>query len=263
MDAIKESNRIQKEIRKRSIIVPKSFPGGTLDVSLLHNTDGQRVFADSYGPFSPEDYFSPGTLRIMFILKESFIGSADEEIAMTEGHDKAREYRSICWSDLEPTYQNIAKMTFSIVENERYSESPYRRDLALSYMIKHVCIVNANFFPCVGGKYSNNNKIYDWAKINAEDIQRQFELYHPDIVIGGNTLSHFVSDVIGGKECRLLGEQVTVLGQRQIRNFFNMDPGNNDSYYNARILMVNMKHPSIYDSSELLLAIWNWWKSCL
>ena len=260
MDAIQESNLIQREIRRRSIIVPRSY-SGTLEVSFLDNTEGLCVFADSYGPFSPEDYFTPGSFRIMFILKESYIGSADEEKTFMEGHDKAEEYRNISWPDLEPTYQNIAKMTYSLLKNERFSDSPDNRDAALSCMRKHVCIVNANFFPCVGGKYSNDKAIYQWARINAEDIQKQFALYRPDIVIGGNTLSHFISDVYAGKECRVLGEKVTILGQKQIRDLFKINPGNNDSYYNNRILMVNTKHPSVCDSSELLLAITNWWRS--
>jgi len=92
MDAIKESLIIQRDIRRRSIVIPPTFSGGTLEVSFLNNKVGQRIFADSFGPFSPEDYFSQGAFRILFILKESYIGSAEEERGKNEGHDKAEEY---------------------------------------------------------------------------------------------------------------------------------------------------------------------------
>ena len=255
------SNAIQREIRSRSIMVPKSFSGGTLDTSYLNNSEGNRVYADSYGPFSPEDYFAPGTYRILFILKESYIRTAAEEMNMTEGHDKAEEYKSTCWSDLEPTYHNIAKMAFSLIKDECYSDSPANRDVALSYMRKHVCIVNANFFPCVGGTHSCDGRIYDWTQLNMMDIQKQFHLYQPDIVIGGNTLSHFLTDVYAGKECSILGERLTILGHSAINSQFNLNPGNNDSYFNDHILMINTKHPSVCDSSELVLALRNWWKT--
>lgn len=261
MDAVLESNNIQKEIRSRSIYVPHSFNGGTLKVSFLENSDGLRVFADSYGPFYPDEYFIPSTYRIMILLKESYIGSAEEEKNMIEGHDKANEYKSTCWEDLEPTYKNIAKMAFSLIKGERYSDSPVNREIALSCMRKHVCIVNTNFFPCVGGKESCDKIINDWAKLNMMDIQRQFNLYHPDIVIGGNTLSHFVTDVYAGKECCILGERVSILGHKVIKSQFDLNPGNNDTYYNNHILMINTKHPSVCDSSELLLALRNWWQT--
>lgn len=262
MDAVLESNIIQKEIRSRSIYVPHSFNRGTLKTSFLENSEGQRVFADSYGPFYPDEYFMPSTYRIMFILKESYIKTAEEEENMTEGHNKAEEYKSSCWSDLEPTYQNIAKMAFSLIKGEHYSDSPANRETALSCMRKQVCIVNSNFFPCVGGKKSCDRKIYDWAKLNMMDIQRQFNLYKPDIVIGGKTLSHFVTDVYAGKECSILGERVSILGYNVIRSQFNLDPGkNNDTYYNKHILMINTKHPSVCDSSKLLLALRNWWSN--
>ena len=259
MDAITESNVIQREIRSRSIMVPRSFPGGTLETSFLNNSEGQRVFADSYGPFSPEDYFARGTYRILFILKESYIRTTEEEKNMTEGHDKAGEYKCVCWPDLESTYLNISKMAFSLIKGERYSDSPANRNIALSCMRKHVCIVNANFFPCVGGTHSCDKRIYAWAKLNMMDIQRQFNLYQPNIVIGGNTLSHFVNGVYAGKECSLLGERLSILGHEAIKSLFNKDKWNHDTYYNNRILMVDSKHPSVYDASELLLAIRDWW----
>ena len=261
MDRITESNAIQREIRCRSIIVPRDFPGGTLETSFLNNSVGHRVFADSCGPFSPEEYFAQGTYRILFILKESYIGTAEEEKNISEGHDKAREYKSVCWADLEPTYKNISKMAFSLIKGKRYSDSPANRDIALSCMRKHVCIVNANFFPCVGGTESCDDKIYDWAKLNMMDIQRQFNLYQPDIVIGGHTLSHFVTDVYAGKECCILGERVSILGHKVIKSQFDVNPGNNDTYYNEHILMINTKHPSVCDSSELLIALRNWWQT--
>lgn len=262
MDAISESYVIQRDIRHRSIIVPHSFSGGTLDVSFLDNTEGQRVFADSYGPFYPDEFFASGSYRILFILKETYIGKAEKEKDRTEGHDKAEEYRNASWGNLESTYQNVAKMAFSLIKDERYSDSSANRDIALACMRKHVCIVNANFFPCVGGTESCDNKIYDWARINMMDIQRQFELYRPDIVIGGHTLSHFLTDVYAGKECSIFGEKVSILGHSAIKSNYNLNPGNNnDTYYNNRILMVNTHHPSIFDSSELLLTLRKWWKS--
>lgn len=90
MDAVLESNIIQKEIRSRSIYVPHTFNRGTLKTSFLENSEGQRVFADSYGPFHPDEYFMPSTYRIMFILKESYFETAEEEENMTEGHNVIR-----------------------------------------------------------------------------------------------------------------------------------------------------------------------------
>lgn len=259
MNEIAESIRFQKEIRSQSVLVPSDFTGGTLDTSFLRNTVGNRVFADSYGPFNVNEYFAPGTYRIMFLLKESYLGAAEEEKGLSEGHSKADEYYTTEWGDMEPTYHNIAKMAFSLIVDKRYTNSEDNKDKALSYMRNHVCVVNANFYPCVGGKYSCDKRIYDWAQVNYSKIQKLFDLYHPNIVIGGHTLTHFIRDVQNGSVCKILGEEVNILGHKEIKSMLNIKSWNYDSYYNNNILMINTKHPSIYDSSELILAIRNWW----
>jgi hypothetical protein len=106
---------------------------------------------------------------------------------------------------------------------------------------------------------SCDNRIYDWAQVNYSKIQKLFDLYHPNIVIGGHTLTHFIRDVQNGSVCKILGEEVNILGHKEIKSMLNIKSWNYDSYYNNNILMINTKHPSIYDSSELILAIRNWW----
>ena len=254
---IAASVELQMRIRQQTIRIPSSY-SGTIDPAYRQAVDGLVVSADSYGPFVPERYFDEKTYRIIFLLKESYIGCLSDGT----GHDKADEYREMEWGDLERVYKNVARMAYSLVKNRDYVDSAENRDEALECMRNHVCIVNVNAFPAVASTHSNDDLIYQWAKCNESIIREQITLYRPDIVVGGHTIGHFVdSDGFSDGTGYIFGERFHFMYPKGIKQVFGSNWGDkNYVYYNEHLLYVNAYHPSYRDTGRLVRKIRNRWE---
>ena len=261
-ELVNRSENLQKLIRENELFVPKDY-SGTIDPDMITDT-GVCIRADSYGPFFPDCYFKPNQYRIVFLLKEPYVGNINDAI----GHNKADELKNTEWGDLERTFKNISKMSYSLLKEKPFNNNCDVEE-ALNIMKQHVCIINANIFPLIAtkSKTSKDEFIYKWAQKSCYRnlIIEQLQLYKPNIIIGGHTLGHFVNTVgLPQEECYLFdkNQKFSILSQSKIFDLFSLESGNyNDTYYNDNLLCINTYHPSYRDSSNLLLRIRDWWRN--
>lgn len=263
---INTSDERQQTIRERSVIIPEESVG-TIDPDKLSSTGGpgyKRVFADSFGPFNPHKYFS-SPYKILFLLKESYIGTLEEEKDYKFGHNKAAEYRCVEYGDLPPTYQGVAQTCYALLNNNRqFDGSASSIITAMECMHDNSCIINANKFPCIGGTESNDNYVYKWARNNLALISDEIKLYDSSIIIGGHTLAHFLEYNPARGKWKLFGEEVDILYPDDIFRNFHKQMGDNHTYYNSKHLYINAYHPSMpgYDNYiDLICHIRDWWES--
>lgn len=258
------SNELQKYIRQQSIIVPNDYRG-TLAPNVIENKVGYKIFADSGGPICPEKYFSEGNYRILAILKETRIKTLEEEESFLEGHDKAAEYCSCDYADMEPTYQNLAKLAYALVNNDTNFDDT---KALIDCFRNNVCIVNINHFPNIKSAPTNDGWINSWAQLNMNLLQKQFELYEPSIVVGGHTITHLLREEQRTEDSGIiLNQNVQYMLHDQIYDLFGSYFGKkNDTYYNQKQLLINTYHPSYYlfeKRIELILRIRNYWQENL
>lgn len=224
----------------------------TLDLS--NNQSYCRVFADSFGPFRPERYFK-SKYKTLFVLKESYLGSAAEESECYEGHDKAKEYVDAEWSKQPKTYQNTALMCFALINGRTYDETRDTYQDVLGCLWDNACVINANKFPCIAADdtSSTDRLIYDWALKNEALIQEELDLNRPDIVVGGHTLGHFAKDV--DRKWNLFGKEVNLFYPHEIANTFDTNLGKDNYVYYNNILYINAYHPSVISESQIQLIL--------
>lgn len=268
-DIFSFSSEFQSRIRKKSILIPRRLTGTippNIGEFIVPNGPHSysTVFADSFGPFRPLAYFQ-STYKVMFILKETYLGNVDEEIGFVEGHDKAKEYVNTDWSNQPRTYQNAAKICFSLIQNRPYDKSKDKYDDVLDCFWDNACVINVNKFPCIAADdtRSDDKLIFQWAQVNESLIKEEIDLYRPNIIIGGHTLGHFVNCTIKG-EGAIFDDSVTFLYPDDIYEMFGENLGkNNYAYLGRERLYINSKHPSASggDQSPLILEIRKYWNS--
>lgn len=158
-------------------------------------TDWHPIFANSFGPFYPSEYFKRENFRIVWLLKESYI-MKDSWVKGDRGkHNQAKEYIDYFEAYGEfgnTTYDNILKLSRTILttldvidENASHKEVLY-----------HICILEVNHFPglAFNGTDSNDKLIGEWAALNTVLIKLLIKFYAPSVLIGGMTLGHFFPD---------------------------------------------------------------------
>ena len=260
------SELLQSRIRNKSIHVPKIFHG-TLPTNVEEQVDFTNyesystIFADSFGPFRPLQYFQ-SKYKVMFILKETYLEDVEEETNFSEGHNKANEYVDLEWTKQPKTYQVAAQMCFSLLNNREYDKKIDKKEDVLECFWDNACIINVNKFPCIASDdtSSNDNYIFHWAQLNESLIQKEIDLYQPDIIIGGHTLGHFVRCEKKG-EGSLFKSHVSFLFPDEIKQMFAANLGKYNYAYMGNKLFINSKHPSAAggDQSKLLLEIRRFW----
>ena len=132
------------------------------------------------GLASEEDYLS-AKYKIMYVLKEVNGG-------------KGWSLREFVRNGGRPqTWDNIARWTEAILDLE--TEKPWSywengNEARRKKYLKMVCAVNVK--KTSGGHTSHADEIYQAAMNNSTILQKQFSLYHPDIIICCGTEKAFV-----------------------------------------------------------------------
>lgn len=160
--------------------------------------DYVKIYAYSFGPFNPEEYFKADTFRISWLLKEPYMQSGDldkyknGEYRYLGGHDQAKEY-----ADYFRKYKNLGNSTFdNLIKFTRtilLSLGKILENTTDEDILGHICILEANHFPGLAFKSTNSNDglIRKWAEKNVMILKELIDFYQPNILIGGNTIGHF------------------------------------------------------------------------
>lgn len=148
-------------------IVDEKYPNETIIIR-----------GNSFGPFNPEEYFK-SDIKILWLLKESFITKASWLKGDRGGHNQAKDNRY--WDKMEknPTLENLIGLTKILLNNiidKKYTEQD---------AMFHINILEINHFPGLAFNESkSNNNVNNWGELNFALIQHLVDFYSPNIVIG-------------------------------------------------------------------------------
>ena len=207
-----QSYKIMKLLRNECIYVSKEYlvsanhkATATLDPNdegikniLSRNnlvTDWYPIFANSFGPFNPKAYFE-SSIKILWLLKEPFITKESWVKSDRGGHNQALENR--LWDNIvnedNKTLINLINRTKTILNALNGNQTGNR--ISEQDTMNHICILEVNHFPGLNFKKADSGKeIGQWAKLNKELLKKLIGFYAPSIIIGGNTIGHFYSNV--------------------------------------------------------------------
>lgn len=227
----KQWNEIAKRLRKEYIFVKNSYVRSFENTSLatinsysddvkleLEEGDKEgkgddeycRIYANSFGPFNPDEYFKEGLFRILWILKEPYVKYREYKDLMSSlrnflgGHDQGKEYNEEGWSVIKlpakdggnPTIANLIRISRVILENLGESLNGNEEEI-MNEVMNHICILEVNHFPglALNGTYSDNGLLKDWLEINNALINLLIEFYESNIYIANREiLSLYVED---------------------------------------------------------------------
>ncbi len=270
---LEADNRERETLRSQSVLIPSDYEG-TIDPELLNTPCTEtpiRISGNSSGPFVPESYFSHSPQeRMLVILKEPYITVDSFAEGDRGGHDQAEEYRKSIiengWDGIgNSTYQNIAKIAYSVLTGDIFDGSDEAKAEAVRLMLGQVAVINVNCFPCICGTETTDGLISRWAERNYSTMTRQIELYDAQYIYCGGVgydCFHAFSSAEGqfGPYC------LRVLPHSQIREIAGDNVyGQRDFYYDDGHFVINGYHPSrfCYADLEKLLLIINHWRNNL
>jgi hypothetical protein len=148
------------------------------------------------GIIDPKLYFL-AKFKILWILKEAY----DPEYK--DGRGGWWDFREVIrnkntindFSGAVNMYKNIIYVSWGILNNfENWANiNDVKDDPSMLSAIKSVAYININKFP--GSTSSDPQKIKGYYEKYKHILLKQIECYNPDIIIGGNTLQHFYSDL--------------------------------------------------------------------
>ena len=217
-------------------------------------TDWHPIFANSFGPFYPSEYFKKENFRIVWLLKESYI-MKDSWVKGDRGkHNQAKEY-TVYFEENgyfdNDTHDNILKLSRTILTTLEVIDKE---------VLNHICILEVNHFPGLAFQSPNSNDylIGEWAELNTDLIKTLVAFCKPNIIIGGHTLGHFfpvgyryeenhyiehISDEI--KKSINNGMNFEVLGFRLVDSNWNKDMTPNFLFKTKEdCFMIDANHPS-------------------
>lgn len=208
ISSIEKSIKIMALLRKECIFIHHNrlhsadFSEATIkpdDVNVKLNlenedlaTEWYPIFANSFGPFYPSEYFKKENFRIVWLLKESYI-MKDSWVKGDRGkHNQAKEY-TVYFEENgyfdNDTHDNILKLSRTILTTLEVID----KEASDKEVLNHICILEINHFPGLAFKTteSKSKSIGEWAELNTELIKALIAFYEPNIIIGGHTLGHF------------------------------------------------------------------------
>lgn len=154
-------------------------------------SDWFSIFANSFGPFNPKEYFKPENIKILWLLKESYITKESWIKGDRGGHNQAKENR--LWSDIvhedNSTLKNLIHITQTILTKLDDNEiQPLEQET-----MNHICILEVDHFPWLNFNSPNSKDSYmnSWGKFNQSLIKVLIEFYEPSIIVFGHTLEYF------------------------------------------------------------------------
>lgn len=222
-------------------------------------TDWHPIFANSFGPFYPSEYFKKENFRIVWLLKESYI-MKDSWVKGDRGkHNQAKEY-TVYFEENgyfdNDTHDNILKLSRTILTTLEVID----KEASDKEVLNHICILEVNHFPGLAFQSPNSNDylIGEWAELNTDLIKTLVAFCKPNIIIGGHTLGHFfpvgyryeenhyiehISDEI--KKSINNGMNFEVLGFRLVDSNWNKDMTPNFLFKTKEdCFMIDANHPS-------------------
>lgn len=154
--------------------------------------DYVKIYAYSFGPFNPEEYFKEDTFRILWLLKEPYMQSGDLDqyksgkYRYLGGFNQAAEYAHYFKEHRKfgnPTLDNLLKITRKVL----LSSEKIDLNASDEEVMKHICILEANHFPglAFNSTDSDNTKINNWMSRNESYLSKLIHFYVPDLVILG------------------------------------------------------------------------------
>lgn len=258
---------LQEKIRQQRIFIPRDYSGSIdPDIAKAETAEGfVKVETDIYGPICPEVFFRPETERIIFIEKESYHEGL-LNISGYSGCNKAEIYGGLDWNgigqDNVKIYQNSARCAFELLEKRAMDvHSKFDQIVAVRRFRENVAFINVNFFPRIvlpgSDKRSDDRLIYKWAKINRQIITDLVNLYDAEIIIGGNTLTHFCDP----EKSTIFGQKVNILNNSSTHAAL----GNSGIIYwnNDRVFInaYHCSHPGFLSQIGTIVQIRKDWKS--
>lgn len=222
-------------------------------------TDWHPIFANSFGPFYPSEYFKKENFRIVWLLKESYI-MKDSWVKGDRGkHNQAKEY-TVYFEENgyfdNDTHDNILKLSRTILTTLEVID----KEASDKEVLNHICILEVNHFPGLAFQSPNSNDylIGEWAELNTDLIKTLVAFCKPNIIIGGHTLGHFfpvgyryeenhyiehISDET--KKSINNGMNFEVLGFRLVDSNWNKDMTPNFLFKTKEdCFMIDANHPS-------------------
>lgn len=212
-----QSNQIMARLREEYIFAKNSYVGRFENASLVTiapfsdnvkpeleegDKEGKsddeycRIYANSFGPFNPIEYFKNGNFRILWLLKEPYIMKESWVKGDRGKHNQAKEYTDYFGKNGYfgiDTYDNILKLSRTILTTLKVIDEKASDNEVLN----HICILEVNHFSGLAFQSPNSNDdlIGKWAEVNAEIIKNLIAFYTPNVIIGGNTIGHFYTDI--------------------------------------------------------------------
>lgn len=158
------------------------------------------------GIVNEEKYIS-SKYKIAWVLKEAY----DEDDCKGGGWslvkdnlDKENLYPEFIGNS--PTLQTMIYVTYSLLNNFiPYSEMDYIRDMPeMAQSLREIAFININKMPAF--RRSNDNEIYVKYQYWKPILHWQLKKYSPEIIIFGNTFSHFYEDLDLSEQMKKQGD---------------------------------------------------------
>lgn len=163
-----------------------------------HNLITENLLPIYDGIYSAEKYLS-ASLRLMWVLKEPY--------------DDADENGSPCgggWSIPKDLFKNpsdyaggglsakmVTRLSYCLLNDKKFAES---QDLnskpEIAEALQNIAYINISKMPA--GTTTNDATLPEKYNIWKTILQKQIEIYSPDVIIFGNTFNYFASDLFDG-----------------------------------------------------------------
>ncbi len=169
--------------------------------NLYEQGDDANVLPMFDGVVNPINYFNSNP-KILWILKEPYDG--EDEFGNPNGGDMDNnKYRNALNEKLNlyrpiPTWKRIAYTSFGIINDCLYDDMDnivmdQNKDCSVFESIKSIAFVNIKKTP--GRTSSTYSDIRDAYQISRETLLKQIQLFRPEVIIGGGTLTFFMNDL--------------------------------------------------------------------
>lgn len=156
----------------------------------------EKIFANSFGPFNPEEYFKiDRKFRIVWLLKEPYILPGSWYNGDRGGHDQAQGYYKEGWDVIRqspdnggnPTIANLLryskKLLEGLIEGLKEKFLSIDENVAMKEVMNHICILEVNHFPGLAFNGTNSEKnLNNWGSYNKELLKVLINFYKPNII---------------------------------------------------------------------------------
>lgn len=159
-------------------------------ISLITDPNGIHTPIQD-GVINLDKYFN-SKIRIMWVMKDAN-SSDDSDWDQRHAISDLKEDYGIK-KDWEKTFQHIVYTTFGILNNKRWDEIPFIKDnVDIVEILKSIAYINIKKIP--GGSTVTDSTLQMYYNKDKEILIEQLNKLEPEIIIFGNTLKYFKSDL--------------------------------------------------------------------